>query len=64
MKQPDKGDSNLARLWKIGSLYDQLNDIYTKFYNPSEHIAMDEVTVLQTVFQKSTNLFWKRQFFH
>jgi len=26
-------------------VFDMLNEAYAKFYNPSEHLAMDEVSV-------------------
>jgi hypothetical protein len=31
------------RLWKIRSMFDKLNEASAKFYNPSEHLAVDEV---------------------
>jgi hypothetical protein len=32
--------------WKIREIFDTLNVAYSKFYNPSEHLAIDEVIVL------------------
>jgi hypothetical protein len=32
--------------WKIREVLDILNVVYSKFYNPSEHMAIDELTVL------------------
>ena len=33
------------RLWKIRTVFDTLNQAYPKFYNPSEHLVVDEVIV-------------------
>ena len=33
------------RLWKIRTVFDTLNQTYPKFYNPLEHLAVDEVIV-------------------
>jgi len=33
------------RLWKIRDLYEILRTNFSKFYNPSEHLAVDEVIV-------------------
>ena len=44
-KVPDTKDENYDRLWKIRNLLDILNDRFSKFYNPSEHLAIDEVIV-------------------
>jgi hypothetical protein len=46
MNQPDKTDKNYDRFWKIRSLFDMLSDIYGKFYNPSKHFVVGNVTVL------------------
>ena len=43
-KVPDM-DEKYDRLWKIRNLFDILNDKFSKFYNPSEHLAVDEVIV-------------------
>jgi hypothetical protein len=32
-------------LWKIRTVFYTLNQAYPKFYNPSEHLAVDEVIV-------------------
>ena len=42
---PDMKDENYDRLWKIRNLFYILNDKFSKFYNPSEHPAVDEVIV-------------------
>ena len=44
-KVPDMNDENSNRLWKIRKVFDILNDKFWKFYNPSEHLAVDEVIV-------------------
>jgi hypothetical protein len=41
---PDQGEE-YDRLWKIRTIFDTLNQAYAKFYNPSEHLAVDEVIV-------------------
>src|SRR5215471_10394447 len=43
-QRPDKGEE-CDRLWKLRTVFDKLNDSYAKFYNPSEHLAVDEVIV-------------------
>jgi hypothetical protein len=44
-KKPDKNDPGYDRLWKIRTIFDTLNENYAKCYNPSEHLAVDEVIV-------------------
>jgi hypothetical protein len=41
----DKQADNYDRLWKIRTIFDTLNDSYEKYYNPSEHLAVDEIIV-------------------
>jgi len=36
---------NSDRLWKIRNLFDILNEKFSKFYSPSEHLAVDKVIV-------------------
>ena len=43
-QRPDKG-KEYDRLWKLRTVFDKLNEAYAKFYNPSEHLAVDEVMV-------------------
>jgi hypothetical protein len=43
-RRPDPG-KEYDRLWKIRTVFDTLNQAYPKFYNPSEHLAVDEVVV-------------------
>jgi len=42
-RRPDP-DGEYDRLWKIKTVFDNLNQAYP-FYNPSEHLAVDEVIV-------------------
>ena len=58
---PDKGEE-YDRLWKLRTVFDKLNEAYAKFYNPSAHLAVDEVIVkfkgyLQTVHSKEKKMF-------
>jgi len=41
--EPDRTDGNFDRLWKIRDLFEILNSTFSKFYNPSENLAVDEV---------------------
>jgi hypothetical protein len=43
--KPDKTQENYDRLWKLRTVFDILNDYFGKYYNPSEHLAVDKVTV-------------------
>jgi hypothetical protein len=43
-RRPDPGEE-YDRLWKIRTVFDNLSQAYPKFYNPSEHLAVDEVIV-------------------
>jgi len=43
-QRPDEGEE-YGRLWKLGTVFDKLNEAYAKFYNPSQHLAVDEVIV-------------------
>ena len=45
-KEIDHNDKNYDRLCKIRETFDMLNVAYSKFYNPSEHLAIDEVIIL------------------
>jgi hypothetical protein len=42
----DKNDPHYDRLSKVRTVFDMLNDAYSKYYDPSEHLAVDEVIVL------------------
>jgi hypothetical protein len=41
----DKQADDYDRLWKIRTIFDTLNNSYEKYYNPSEHLAVDEIIV-------------------
>ena len=43
--EPDRTDENFDRLWKIRDLFDILNATFSKFYNLSKNLAIDEVIV-------------------
>jgi hypothetical protein len=45
-KEIDHNDVNYDRLWKIREIFNILNVAYSKFYNPSKHLVIDEVIVL------------------
>jgi hypothetical protein len=54
---------NCDRLWELRTLSDLLNDLFAKFYNPSEHLAVDEVMwnlkegwFSNSMYLKSTNV--------
>jgi hypothetical protein len=42
----DNNDPNYDKLWKIRRIFDMLNDVYSKYYAPTEHMTVDEVIVL------------------
>ena len=43
--EPDRTDKNFDRLWKIRYLFEILNATFSKFCNPSENQAIDEIIV-------------------
>jgi len=43
--KPGRTDENFDRPWKIRDLSEYLNATFSKFYNPSENLAIDEVIV-------------------
>jgi len=38
-------DENSDRLWKMRNLFEILNEKFSKFYSPSEHLTVGEVIV-------------------
>jgi len=40
-QRPDEGEE-YDRLWKLRTVFDKLNEAYAIFYNPSEHLAVEE----------------------
>ena len=54
--EPDMTDENSDWLWKMWNLFEILNQKFSKFYSPSEHLAIDEVIVLyKGSFSNNTN---------
>ena len=43
---PNHDDPDYDRLWKIRKIFNTLNNKFCKLYNPTEHLAVDEVIVL------------------
>ena len=43
---PNHGDPDYDRLWKIQEIFDTLENKFCELYNPTEHLAVDEVIVL------------------
>jgi hypothetical protein len=51
-------DKNYDRFWKIKTIFDKLNDVYAKYYSPTEHSEVDEIIVLSfssSICQRNTN---------
>jgi hypothetical protein len=49
---------NYGRLWKMRNIFHKLNDVYAKYYSPTEHLAVDEINMLpflKNIYQKNTN---------
>ena len=44
--EPDMIEENSDRLWKMRTLFEILKEEFSKFYSPSEHLAVDELIVL------------------
>jgi hypothetical protein len=43
--EPDRTDETFGRLWKIPEQFEILNRTFSKFYSPSEDLAVDEFFV-------------------
>ena len=62
-RRPDPS-GEYDRIWKIRTVFDTLNQAYPKFYNPSEHLRVDEVTKIpgqgyfQAVHSQEKKTFW------
>jgi hypothetical protein len=39
----DRNADNSDRLWKIHTIFDTLNEVHENYYNPSEHLAADDI---------------------
>jgi len=53
------------RMWEIQDIFEILNRIFSRFHNPSENMATNDVIVLfrrmiysENVFPRSTNIFY------
>jgi hypothetical protein len=44
--EPDMRDENFYRLWKMITIVNKLSDSYSKYYSPTEHLAVDKIAVL------------------
>jgi len=44
--EAERTEENYDRLCKLGFVFETLNKTFSKFYNPSESLAIDEVLVL------------------
>ena len=58
--RPDEG-KEYDRLWKLRTVFDKLNMAYAKFYNPSEHLAVDEVIVKLKAGLSSGSIFQRNE---
>jgi len=45
MNEHDRTDEMFHRIWKIGDLFQILNNTFSKFYNSSDNLTIDEVIV-------------------
>jgi len=59
-QRPDEG-VEYDRLWKLRTVFDKLNEAYAKFYNPSEHLAVDEIIVKSRAGLYSGRKFQRRE---
>jgi len=55
--EPDMSDENSDWLWKMRNLFKTLNEKFSKFYSPSEHLAIDEVIVSSKVGSFSNSIY-------
>ena len=53
--EPDMMDENSDQLWMTWNLFEILNQIFSKFYSPSVHLAADEVSLKH----KGRVIFWQ-----
>ena len=67
--EPDRTDENSDRLWKIRDLFEILNATISKFYNPSENLAIVEVifsfkgrVIFKQCIPKKTQVFQRQNF--
>ena len=52
---PNHDNPNYDRLWKIRKIFDTLNNKFCELYNPTEHLAVDEMIMLY----KGKVVFWQ-----
>ena len=50
-------EDNYDRLWKTWNVFEILNRTFSKFYNPSENLANDNICVVQRKGDFSDNIF-------
>jgi hypothetical protein len=43
MNEPDRTDEHFDRMWKIQDLFEILNATFSKYYNPSEILAIEVI---------------------
>jgi len=62
----DKKEGNCDRMWEIQDTFEIPNRTFSRFHNPSENMATDEVIVLfrgmihsENIFPRSTNVFYQ-----
>jgi hypothetical protein len=62
IQRPDKGEE-YNQLWKLMTVLDTMNEPHVKFYNVSEHLAVNEVTaefknrfIFRHTFQRKENI--------
>jgi hypothetical protein len=41
-----KADKSVGRMWKMRNIFEIIDRTFSKFYNPTEHLAVDKVVVL------------------
>jgi len=59
--EADRTEENYDRLCKLGFLFETMNKTFSKFYNPSESLAIDEVLALLKVRVIFTQYISKKQ---
>jgi hypothetical protein len=47
MNQLENNDNNRVRLWKIGTVCNQLSDAYAKFNSPPERLPVNEIMLFR-----------------
>jgi hypothetical protein len=52
----DRMEDNYDRLWTIWDVFEILNRTFSKFYNPSENLAFDNLCCSDTIFPRNTSI--------